>query len=129
MCLGTLSGTSALLFSHPVVSSSLRPHGLQHTRPSCPSPSPGVCPSSCPCPLQHCVCEITNKTQKWEKLGTKMSAKGTLLIMRDLREGRESLHLVSAGNTHVQWLKLSTALRVSVSDHKGSDWHWLGGYK
>ena len=24
--------------------SSLQPHGLQHHRPSCPSPSPGVCP-------------------------------------------------------------------------------------
>ena len=24
----------------------LRPHGRQHTRPACPSPSPGVCPSS-----------------------------------------------------------------------------------
>ena len=23
-------------------------HGLQHAMPSCPSPSPGVCPSSCP---------------------------------------------------------------------------------
>ena len=31
-----------------VVSSSLWPHGLQHARPSCPSPSPGVCPSSRP---------------------------------------------------------------------------------
>ena len=27
---------------------SLQPHGLQHARPPCPSPSPGVCPSSCP---------------------------------------------------------------------------------
>jgi len=36
-----------LLFSHPVVSDSLRPHWLQHARPSCPSPFPGVCPSSC----------------------------------------------------------------------------------
>ena len=36
------------LFSHPVMSNSLQPHGLQHTRPSCPSPSPKVCPSSCP---------------------------------------------------------------------------------
>ena len=26
----------------------LPPHGLQHTRPPCPSPSHGVCPSSCP---------------------------------------------------------------------------------
>ena len=36
-----------LLFSHQVVSSSLEPHGLQHARPLCPSPSPRVCPSSC----------------------------------------------------------------------------------
>ena len=25
----------------------LQPHGLQHARPLCPSPSPRVCPSSC----------------------------------------------------------------------------------
>ena len=37
-----------LLFSHPVMSDSLQPHGLQCTRPPCPSPSPEVCPSSCP---------------------------------------------------------------------------------
>ena len=36
-----------LLFSRPVMSDSLRPHGLQHARPPCSSPSPGVCPSSC----------------------------------------------------------------------------------
>ena len=37
-----------LLFSHPVMSDSFQPHGLQHVRPPYPSPSPGVCPSSCP---------------------------------------------------------------------------------
>ena len=37
-----------LLFSWPDVFSSLQTHGLQHTRPPCPSPSPKVCPSSCP---------------------------------------------------------------------------------
>ena len=37
-----------LVFSHPVMSDSLQSHGLQHTRPPCPSPSPEVCPSSCP---------------------------------------------------------------------------------
>ena len=37
-----------LLFSYLVVSYSLRPHGLQHARPPCPSQSPGVCPSSHP---------------------------------------------------------------------------------
>ena len=38
-----------LLFSRPVMSDSLRPHGLQHTWPPCPSPFPGVC-TSCEMP-------------------------------------------------------------------------------
>ena len=37
-----------LLLSYPVVSNTLQPHGPQHSRPSCPSPSPEVCPSSFP---------------------------------------------------------------------------------
>ena len=40
--------SSPLLFSHPVMSDSLWPSGLQHARPPCASPSPEVCPSSCP---------------------------------------------------------------------------------
>ena len=36
-----------LLFSLPVVSHCFWPHRLQHTRPPYPSPTPGVCPSSC----------------------------------------------------------------------------------
>ena len=35
-------------FSRSVVSNSLRPHGLQHTSPPCPSPTPGVYSNSCP---------------------------------------------------------------------------------
>ena len=35
-------------FSHSVVSDSLRPHGQQHARPSCPSPAFRVCSNSCP---------------------------------------------------------------------------------
>ena len=35
-------------FTHPIVSESLRPHGLQHSRPLCPSPTPGVYSNSCP---------------------------------------------------------------------------------
>ena len=37
-----------MLFSHSVVSGSSGPHGLQHTRPPCPSPSPGAYSNSCP---------------------------------------------------------------------------------
>ena len=35
-------------FSHSVVSDSLRPHGLQHTRHPCPSLTPGAYLNSCP---------------------------------------------------------------------------------
>ena len=42
------STLSSVQFSHSVVSKSLQPHRLQHTRPPCPSPTPGVHPNSCP---------------------------------------------------------------------------------
>ena len=42
------SSLVSLQFSRSVVSDSLWPHGLQHTRPLCPSPTPGVYSNSCP---------------------------------------------------------------------------------
>ena len=39
---------SSVQFSGSVVSDSLRPHGLQHARPPCPSPTPRACSNSCP---------------------------------------------------------------------------------
>ena len=41
---------SSVQFNHSVVFISLRPHGLQHTRLHCPSPTPGV-----PCLLSRSV--------------------------------------------------------------------------
>ena len=48
-----LQSSSAVIFSsvqfrRSVVSNSLRPHELQHTRPPCPSPTPGVHSNSSP---------------------------------------------------------------------------------
>ena len=37
---------SSVQFSRSVASDSLRPHELQHARPPCPSPTPGVHPDS-----------------------------------------------------------------------------------
>ena len=39
---------TSVQFSRPVVSDSLRPHGLQHDRLPCPSPTPGAWSNSCP---------------------------------------------------------------------------------
>ena len=39
---------SSVQFSRSVLSDSLRPHELQHARPPCPSPTPGIYSNSCP---------------------------------------------------------------------------------
>ena len=43
-----LQHLSSVQFSHSVVSESLWPHGLQHARPLCPSPTPRIYSNSCP---------------------------------------------------------------------------------
>ena len=54
-CAGTQTASTAGImtlqfsqFSHSVMSDSLQPHELQHARPPCLSPTPGVYPNSCP---------------------------------------------------------------------------------
>ena len=47
-CQFSLGQFSSVQFSHLVMSDSLRPHELQHTRPPCPSPTPGVHSNSRP---------------------------------------------------------------------------------
>ena len=48
--LSTLKNNTILSvqFGHSVMSNSLRPHGLQHSRLPCASPTPGACTNSCP---------------------------------------------------------------------------------
>ena len=49
--LGVTSGPlsfNSVQFSSSVMSDSLQHHGLQHARPPCPSPTPGVYSNSCP---------------------------------------------------------------------------------
>ena len=48
--------SGSIQFSRSVVSDSLWPHGLKHTRPPCPSPTPGACSNSC---LQSRWCHPT----------------------------------------------------------------------
>ena len=44
----SILSVGSVQFSCSVVSDSLRPHELQHSRPPCPSPTPGVNPNPCP---------------------------------------------------------------------------------
>ena len=55
---------SSVQFSRSVVSDSLPPHELQHTRPPCPSPTPGVHSDSCPS-SQWCHPAISSSVVPW----------------------------------------------------------------
>ena len=48
LCIKFCSRRNSVQFSGSVLSVSLQPHGLQHTRPPCPSPAPGVYSDSRP---------------------------------------------------------------------------------
>ena len=54
-----MSNFSSVQFSHSVVSDYLWPHELQHARPPCPSPTPGVHSDSRPS-SQWCVAAISS---------------------------------------------------------------------
>ena len=59
--------------------SCLRPHGLQHTRPPCPSPSPKVCPSSCPL-HQWCHLVISSSGALFSSCPQSFRASGTFPV-------------------------------------------------
>ena len=67
---------SSVQFSCSVMFNSLRPHGLRHTRPSCPSPTPGAysnsCPSSLVMPSNHLIlcCPLSSHLQFFPASGS-----------------------------------------------------------
>ena len=68
-----------LLFNHSVVSNSLWPYGLQHTRFPCSSPSPGAC--SNPCPLnQWCHPTMSSSVIPFSSCLNSFQASGSFLM-------------------------------------------------
>ena len=92
---------SSVQFSRSVVSDSLRPHESQHTRPPCPSPTPGVYSNSCPSsrwchpaisssvvPFSSCPQSLpesgsfpTSQLFAWDGQSTRISASASILPM------------------------------------------------
>ena len=56
--LGRTVHFSSVQFSHSVMSDSLWPHGLQHARLPCPSPTPGACSNSYP--SSRCAIQLSH---------------------------------------------------------------------
>ena len=80
---------SSVQSSRSVVSDSLRPHGPQHTRPPCPSPTPGVHPN--PCPLsQWCHPAISSSVFPFSSCPPSLPASGSFWISQLFAWGGQS---------------------------------------
>ena len=89
-------------FSHSVVSNSLRPHGLQHARPPCPSPTPGVYSNSCPL-SQWCHPTISSSVVPFSSCLQSFPASESSPMSQFFESGGQSIG-VSASALSFQWI-------------------------
>ena len=66
------------------------PHGLQHTRLSCPSPSPRVCSNSCPS-SRWCHPSISSSATLFSTCLQSFPASGSFLVSQLLTSGSKSI--------------------------------------
>ena len=104
---------SSVQFSRSVVSDSLQPHELQHTRPPCPSPTAGVHPN--PCPLsQQCHPTISPSVVPFSSCPQSFPASGSFQISQLFTSGSQSFSFsISPSSEHpglisfrMDWLDL-----------------------
>ena len=88
-CLGAYCLTF-VAFSHSVVSNSLQPHGLWHSRLPCPSLSPTVCSNSCPLSRQ-CHPTISSSVVPFSSHLQSFPPSGFYLMSRCFTSGGQSI--------------------------------------
>ena len=81
---------SSVQFSRSVMSDSLRPHGLQHARPSCPSPTPRVHSNSCPL-SQWCHPNISSSVLPFASPLQSFPASGSFPMSQLFASGGQSI--------------------------------------
>ena len=106
-----------MLFSHSVMSDSLQPHELQHTRLPCPSP--GVCSNLCPS-SQWCHPTISSSVSPFSSCPQSFSASGSCLVNRVFTPGGQNIgsfsFSISLFNKNSGWIcSRSTKLIVCSS--------------
>ena len=92
MSVPTLSSRilTSVQFSHSVVSNSLQPHGPQHARPPCLSPTPGVYPNSCPL-SQRCRPTISSSVIPFSFCLQSFPPSGFFLVSQLFPSGGQSI--------------------------------------
>ena len=90
VCLFNYYNCRSVQFSCSVVSSSLRPRGLQHTRLPCPSPTPGACSNSCPS-SQWCHPTILSSVFPFSSCLQSFPVSGSFLMSQFFMSGGQNI--------------------------------------
>ena len=91
---------SSVQFTHSVVSDSLWPHGLQHARSPCPSPTPRVYSKSCPS-SQWCHPTISSSVVPFSCLQS-FPTSGSFQMSQHFTSGGQNIGL-STSTSVFQW--------------------------
>ena len=92
-------------FSHSVVSDSLQPHGLQHARPPCPSPTPRVYSNWCPL-SQWCYPTISSSVVPFSSCLQSFLASGSFPMS----------HFFASGGQSIRASALASVLPMNIQD-------------
>ena len=84
-------------FSRSVMSDSLRPHGLQHTRPPCPSPTPRVHPDSHPS-SRWCHPTISSSVIPFSSHPQSFPASGSFQMSQFFTSGGQSIEVSASAS-------------------------------
>ena len=84
-------------FSCSVTSDSLQPHGLQHTRPPCPSPTPRVYSNSCPL-SQWCHSTISSSVILFSSHLQSFPASGSFQMSQFFASGGQSYEVSASAS-------------------------------
>ena len=84
-------------FSLSVVSDSLQPHGLQHARLPCPSPTPTACSNSCPS-SQWCHPTISSSVVPLSSCLQSFPASGSFPVSQFFPSGGQSIGVLASAS-------------------------------
>ena len=105
-------------FSHSVVSDSMQLHELQHTRPPCPSPTPGVYPNSRPL-SQWCHPTIPSSIVPFSSCPLSFPASGSFPVSWFFASGSQSIGASSSASVfpmNIQgWFPLGLTGLISLT--------------
>ena len=113
---------SSVQFSCSVISDSLWPHGLQHTTPPCPSPTPGIYSNSCPL-SQWCHPTVSSSVVPFSSCLQSFPVSGSFQVSQLFASGGQIIGVSASKSVlpmNIQdWFPLGWTGRISLQS-KGS---------